>query len=166
MPVVPNAGEVTSLILWHCKFSTLEAIASFTKLKALKVASYPDATLEPLRKLKDLEWLSILHLPRVNDLEPLSGLRKLTALELATQPSWDTSGKRQVVKTLDPLAQLPRLAYLALLGVVPENRSLEVLEASSSLLTARFSGFPAIEAERFYSVSAVENSHVPSFPEA
>jgi hypothetical protein len=105
-------------------------------------------------------------LPKVHDLEPLGALRKLISLELATQPSWDSSGKRQVVKSLDPLAKLPRLAYLALLGVVPESKSLVSLEGSPSLVTGRFSGYPAKEVKRFYGASTLENTHVPSFPEA
>ena len=166
MPAVPNAGEITSLMVWHCKFDSLESLGSFTKLRALKIAGYPDSSLETLKRLKQLQWLSVLHLPEVRDLEPLGALRKLISLELATQPSWDSSGKRQVVKSLDPLAKLPRLAYLALLGVVPESKSLVSLEGCPSLVTARFSGYPATEVKRFYGASTLENAHVPSFPEA
>nr|WP_296016747.1 hypothetical protein [uncultured Acidovorax sp.] len=166
MPTVPAAEEVTSLIVWHCKFSTLSSLASFTKLKSLKIASYPDASLEPLENLRRLEWLSILHLPKIDNLEPLAKLRNLVSLELATTPGWDASGKRQVVKSLHPLTRLPNLAYLALFGVTPEDKSLAPLEAASSLLSVRVSGYPVNETKRFYSAFSVTNEHVPSFPDA
>jgi hypothetical protein len=166
MPTVPNADDITSLMVWHCKFDTMEGLATFKNLKALKIASYPDSSLEPLGELRHLEWLSILHMPKINDLEPLARLKKLTALELATLPSWDASGKHQVVRSLDSLGQLPGLRHVALLGVVPENESLANLEGCLSLRTARASGYPVAEAKRFFSSSPVENAHVPSFPKA
>ena len=166
MPVVAAAGDVTSMIVWHCKFATLRSLASFTNLRALKIATYPDASLEPLLGLNHLEWLSVVHLPKVNDLEPLTMLSKLVSLELATLPSWDASRKRQVVKSLHPLGRIPRLAHLALFGVIPEDKSLAPLEAISSLRTARVSGYPAKEMKRFYETTSLANDHVPPFPNA
>jgi len=166
MPAIPNADQVTSLIIWHCKYESLASLSAFTNLTALKIASYPDQSLKPLEKLNKLEWLSVLHFPKVNDLAPLAKLRALVSLELATLPSWDASGKRQLVASLQPLAKLPRLAFLGLLGVIPEDKSLSVLEECRALSTAKVSGYLAAEMKRYYAASGVENAHVPSFPEA
>lgn len=165
MPAVRDAENVTSLTIWHCKFDTLDCLTAFRSLKALKIAGYPDTSLAPISQLKQLEWLSILHLPKVSDLEPLTELSNLVSLELATLPSWDASGKRQMIRSLDPLAHLPRLAHLALHGVVPDNKSLSSITTCSSLRTARLSGYPAAEVKRFYATSSAQNSHVPEYPE-
>lgn len=166
VPGVSAPGEVTSLTVWHCKFATLERLAIFTNLRALKIATYPDASLESIQGLKHLQWLSVVHMPKVSDLEPLTKLDKLVSLELATLPSWDASSKRQVVNSLHPIARMPRLQFLALFGVIPKDKSLAALEASSSLQTARVSGYPAKEMKRFYEASSLPSYHVPPFPDA
>jgi len=166
MPVIPNADQVTSLVIWHCKYESLASLSAFPNLTALKIANYPEDSLKPLEKLKQLEWLSILHLPEVKDLAPLAKLRSLVSLELATLPSWDSSGKRQLINSLQPLTKLPRLAFLALLGVVPEDLSLAKLDECRALSTVRVSGYLSGETKRYYAASGVENAHVPSFPEA
>jgi hypothetical protein len=53
------------------------------------------------------------------------------------------------------------LESLALLGVVPPDRSLVPLEDAPMLKSARFLGFPKAEVERFYKTTGVENMQLP-----
>jgi hypothetical protein len=150
-------AKVTSLKVWYCKYQTLEALRTFIDLRTLAIASFPDDSFEAIGALKQLESLQVLHFPRVSSLEPLRGLSKLRSLSLESLPSWDSSSKRLVVDSLAPLADLPNLEVLRLLGVVPQNQSLAPLEKSKSLRVARFHGYAASEKERFFQSSGVES---------
>jgi hypothetical protein len=114
-----------------------------------------------LAALGDLQYLRILHLPRVTDLGPLERLQRLETLSLEMLPSWDSSGKLTVVDSLDPIGRLVRLKHLALFGVVPKNRSLAAVQRCRSLVSARFSKYPKGEVQRFYAETAVADDHVP-----
>jgi hypothetical protein len=50
LPVPPDPTAVTAMRIWHCKYRSLVGLVSFTGLRTLIVASYPDASLEPLRQ--------------------------------------------------------------------------------------------------------------------
>ena len=136
--------------IWHCKFKSLSRIEDLRELRELAVATYPDDSLESIGKLMSLEYLSILHLPKVVDLWPLAALSKLSTLSLSTLPSWDSSGKVSVVSSLRPLAELPNLRHLELFGVVNPEKSLVDLEVCRTLKSARFSKYPKAEIERYY----------------
>ncbi len=155
-PALPAAESVTSLRVWHCKYASLAPVRALAALRKLVVATYPDDSLEHLSELPALEELEIIHFPRVATLEPLAKLRGLRTLKLASLPSWDSSSKRLVVESLEPLAQLPRLEVLHLLGVVPRNRSLAALESSESLRAIRLLGYSPEERNRFFQVTHVE----------
>jgi hypothetical protein len=160
-PRVQDQGTVRTLRVWHCKYRTLAPITSFRALEGLEIATYPDETFELVAELEHLRYLRVLHLPRVTDLGPLSALRSLVTLRLATLPSWDTSDTKSIVRSLAPLAELPALQHLELLGVVPEDRSLAPLEHCESLRSGRFSQFPKREVERFYVKTTVANAFAP-----
>ena len=128
MPSDPEADKITALRVWHCKYVSLAPIVLYPNLTTLVVATYPDADLEPIASLKALEYLSILHLPRVTDLTPLATLSRLRTLRMATLPGWDASGKVTEVDSLRPLALLPELTHLELFGVRPASGSLGDLE--------------------------------------
>ena len=166
MPAVPDPDAVTSLCIWHCKYRTLDPVRSFRGLRALKIASFPDASLELLTGLMHLEWLSILHLPNITSLAPIPALQNLRWLELKTLPSWDASRKRTVVESLSPLAKLPNLKHLSLLGVVPESKSLATLSECRGLVSARLQGFARKDIERFFEESSVANEFIPEWAEA
>ena len=121
----------------------------------------PDESFEFLAGLSNLQWLSVLHLPKVSDLSSLSGVSSLRFLELQTLPSWDTSNKRTVVESLSPLLSLPNLEHVSLLGVVPASLSLTQLSGCVSLKSAMFHGYPASEVARFFTGSAVANASMP-----
>ena len=161
MPDIAEPLKVQSLTVWHCKFQTLEPLASFRNLTRLAIAGFPDESFEPISTLTNLRELSVLHFPRVRSLSPLKQLVQLVALSLESLPSWDTSRRQLVVESLSPLAELPSLAHLQLFGVVPPERSLAALEATSSLKSARFQGYPSAESERFYLAKGVKNAPYP-----
>jgi hypothetical protein len=149
-PAIENPSEYASAKIWHCSYRTLEPLRSFRELRELTIASYPDATLEILGGLIRLESLEILHLPKVTTLSPLSGLTRLRKLSLQTLPSWDASGRKTIVESLAPIAHLPCLEELELLGVVPESRAVdELLHCRGTVLNrVRVSQYAAAEMER------------------
>lgn len=161
-PLGAMPAGVDSLCVWHCKYKTLKPIAELRQLRALRIASFPDETLDFLSELKGLEWLSILHLPKVTSLGPLGQMADLRWLALQTLPSWDASRKRTVVDSLRPLAELPRLQHVSLLGVIPEDRSLHDLKVAGNLKTARLHGFPKDVTANFFAETAVQNAHIPA----
>jgi hypothetical protein len=161
-PQVENPREIHSLSVWHCKYKTLQSLAEFANLRALKIATFPDASLEFISELKQLEWLSILHLPKITNLNPLSSMATLRYVELQTLPSWDISRKRTTVDTLVPLTRLSALEHLSLLGVVSKAKSLSEIEACTSLRSAKFFGYPKQEIDRFFSLPPkIVDRHIP-----
>jgi len=150
MPTAADPAAVTSAQIWHCAYSSLEEIAAFL-----------DTSLGRLSSLSKLTYLRVVHLPRVTDLSPLASLTELRSLSLETLPSWDASSKRTVVASLDPITRLEKIEHLSLLGVVPEDRSLTVLQQCTTLRTARFHGFAKAEVARFLSLTGVSIAHCP-----
>ena len=161
MPLVSEAENLLSLCVWHCKYQTLQPLSAFRTLRILKIAGFPDDTFEFLRGLDQLEWLSIVHLPKVTNLRPIAALRNLQFLELQTLPSWDASRKRTVVESLAPLTELPTLRHVSLLGVIPKDNSLIALSGCRTLQSGKFHGYPKGEAERFLTESSIEDAHMP-----
>lgn len=153
--------DTTALRVWFCKYQDLGAIASVTSLRVLVVAGYPNATLEPIASLGALEYLSLVHLPKVTDLGPLESLSSLRVLRLQTLPSWDSSGKVTEVSSLAPLAKLGDLRHLELFGVRPTSRSLAELEACPSLESVRVSKYPNAEVLRFRAATEVSDAFAP-----
>jgi hypothetical protein len=127
----------------------------------LDIGSWPDADLESLFGLGHLEYLSILHLPKVSSLQPLAGLSRLKVLRLETSPGWDSSSKVTRVDSLEPIARLASLVSLELFGIVPPDRSLAALEDCPSLRTALFHKYPKSEVSRFYESTAVSAAFAP-----
>jgi hypothetical protein len=99
-PAHQDPSRVTALRVWHCKYESMEGLAAFANLKTLVIASYPDADLGPIGILSRLEYLSIMHMPRVSELTPISQLLGLKTLRLSTLPSWDSSDKKTIVRSL------------------------------------------------------------------
>jgi len=161
MPGHPTPAEVTALRVWHCKYKSLGSLATFTNLRTLVIATYPDADLTPLNGLSQLEYLSVMHMPKVSDLDPLGQLHKLKTIRLSTLPSWDSSGKKTIVHSLAPLTGLPHLAHLELFGVLPEDGKLNALENCQSLESIRVSKYKKSEIERFYRSTGLPNSFAP-----
>jgi hypothetical protein len=156
--------QIVGLRVWHCKFATLGPIARLRRLRSLVIASFPDSSLEMLSELRELRYVSVLHLPKVKSLGPLQRLHKLESLSLATLPSWDASRKTTRVETLAPLGELTSLRHVSLFGVVSEDETLRPLEKCTHLSSARFSRWPKAEVERFYSTTGVSDAHVPEPP--
>ena len=80
---------------------------------------------------------------------------------METIPTWDSSDKVTEVSSLEPIAQLTNLRHLALLGVIPNDRSLSAIERCRGLMSARFSKYPEAEVARFHQATGVSDTHVP-----
>ncbi len=161
-PEVSEPASVRTLRIWHCKYRTLAPVARLVRVEGAELATFPDQTLEPLGGLTALRYLHVLHLPGVGDLSPLANLTSLATLRLATLPSWDASGRTQLVQSLAPLASLPNLRHVELFGVVPRDGSLAPLERCQSLISARVSKFPKEETDRFYAAIAISDDFAPA----
>ena len=159
MPVMADPLAIESLRIWHCSYTTLDPLTALKNLRALTIATFPDKSLDALGTLENLQELRILHLAKVDDLQPLAKLAHLESLALETLPSWDASKKRTVVASLEPLTHIPGLKHLSLIGVISSDRSLAVLERCKSLVSAIFHGYPKEEIARFFAVTGVENAH-------
>ena len=147
-PTVPDPGSFTTARIWHCSHKSLAALSEFKNLRELVIATFPDDSFAPLSMLTKLEKLSVLHLPNVNAVTHLAPLESLVSLELATLPSWDSSGKVTEVNSLSPLRLLPKLRRIALYGIVPRDRKVDDLIAIDSLREARLSKYPKSELQR------------------
>jgi hypothetical protein len=147
-PAIDEPETITSARIWYCTYTSLESISKLINLKTLTIASYPDSSLEPLSALHKLESLELVHFPNVKSLLPLSDLKELKKLSLSTLPSWDSSGKTIVVKSLEPIAKLNSLEELSLFGVVPESKDVEALLTSPSLKKVRISKYPKSEQQK------------------
>lgn len=110
-----------------------EDLANFPNLIELGIFDYRSTSFAPLNPLRALRRLSIVHFPRVTDLEPLARLSGLEELTLETLPSGDASGKHQVVASFRPLAPLKKLRVLRLAGVRAEDNDLSPLDGLKAL---------------------------------
>jgi hypothetical protein len=161
-PRLASASTLTALRVWHCAYKSLAPLSALETLRTLVIATYPDASLEPLAGLKQLEYLRVVHMPGVTDLSPLAGLEQLRVLRLETLPSFDAKGNVQEVNSLDPIGSLPALESLELFGVLGQGpQSLRELERSTSLKTVRLSQYPAEEEERYRAEAGVGNDRAP-----
>jgi hypothetical protein len=114
-------------------FKVYEDLSGLPDLVQLTIMDYAPASFTPLAGLRTLRILSVTHFPNVESLEPLAGLADLEELTLQTLPSWDASGKRQVVESLRPLASLGKLRSLSLGGVIAHDGDLAPLGGLEAL---------------------------------
>ena len=143
--------------IWHCNFHSLKSIHECNNLEQLSIATLPESDFEFLSKCPNLKLLSIVHLPEIESFESFPILNQLETLSLSTLPSWDSSGKKTVVDSLAPLANLPNLKHVELFGVVPEDLSSESLSIFDNLQSARFSKYPKRLLNAFYKQSGVSD---------
>lgn len=164
MPKIENPSKVTSMKIWHCNFHSLKSIHECNNLEQLSIATLPESDFEFLSKCPNLKLLSIVHLPEIESFESFESfpiLNQLETLSLSTLPSWDSSGKKTVVDSLAPLANLPNLKHVELFGVVPEDLSSESLSIFDNLQSARFSKYPKRLLNAFYKQSGVSDDWAP-----
>jgi hypothetical protein len=161
MPDLAGVNSITSAKIWHCKFKTLVPIGECINLKQLVIGGLPDADLNWLINLTNIEYLSINHLPGVTDLGPLSALKNLVTLSLSTSPSWDSSGKTTLVQSLGPLSSLTQLNHLELFGIHDADYNLDPITSCKSLISARFSKYPKKKLDKFYQTMAVTDDFAP-----
>ncbi len=127
--------QVTNLKLriWKSGVEHFENLANFPNITELDIFDYRAPSLTPLRALRGLRRLSVIHFPHVSSFEPLSELRQLEELVLETLPSGDASGKRTLVETFRPLARLSQLRVLKLAGVSVLDNDLSPLGELTAL---------------------------------
>jgi hypothetical protein len=159
-PAVARPQDVTSACIWFCRYRSVDALAGFGHLRELKIGGLPDDSLQAIGALAELRYLSIVDLPAVHSLEPLRGLARLETLSLATLPEWQ-GRRRQVVASLEPIAALPALTHLELLGVCPPDLSLAPLELCPNLVSARFTQYPPREVDRFELITQIPGDFAP-----
>lgn len=164
-PQVADPDSVRSAKVWFCNYKSLGSLAELRNLEELVIAGFPDESFEFLARLEKLRLLSVVHMPQIFDIAPLTKLTQLTSLSLSTLPSWDASRKTTTIKSLEPLAAIPELAHLELFGVCPPDKLLGPLEKCRRLQTARISQYPRAEMSRFYAATNVDNrfNAAPSF---
>lgn len=154
----PDVNEplmYTSARIRHCAYKTMVPLVAFANLRRLDIIIYPDDTLEPLGRLKELEELSILSLPRVTSLAPLVSLTRLRKLELAMIPN----GVADVteVDSLAPLCALPNLQEVHLLGVRSSDHRVDDLIGCPTLRIATASHYPQSEIARLRTALAARH---------
>lgn len=159
-PRIDSPHTVSSLRVWHCKYKSLAPVGELVNLEELIIATFPDPSLDFLRNLRKLRYLSVLHLPKVTSVEALSELKDLETLSLRTLPSWDSSSKRTLVETFEPLRSLPRLKHIELIGVEAKESPFEVLKSLPSLKTMLVSGLAKEECAKLVE-AGVEESGAP-----
>lgn len=157
-----NPEEVTSLRVWNCKYRSLKAIEECVNLRELVIAPLPDDSIDFLAGLKKLEYLRILHMPKVHHVSALAELDALICLSLATSPGWDSSHKRTVIDTLEPIGGLPSIKHIELFNIVSADGSLDPLARLPHLESARFSGYSVDEVERFYAMTRAQENFNPN----
>lgn len=160
-PEVEDPDAIRSARIWFCKYNSLEQLANLRNLEELVIAGFPDDSLDFIGRMEKLYLLSILHMPKVSNIAPLAGLKRLTTLSLSTLPSWDSSRKTSTILSLEPLASIPKLAHLELFGICPPNKSLLPLESCKCLETVRVSQYPRAEVARFYAKTGLANQFNP-----
>jgi hypothetical protein len=96
---IENPLDFTEIKIWHCRYQSSNQISDFQNIENIEIATYPDASFES-GKLPKVKSLKIIHLPKVNDISPLSKLESLETLYLAILPCWN---KFQYIASLKPL---------------------------------------------------------------
>jgi hypothetical protein len=163
MPQIEKPEEVISMTIWHCNFESLIQLRNCVNLEQLSIATLPGNNFNFLSNCLKLKFLSIAHLPDITTLESFPILKQLETVSLETLPSWDSSGKKTVVDSLQPLSKLANLKYLELFGVVPKEVSLDSLTVFSGLQSARFSKYPKKITNAFYKHFKVSDDWAPEF---
>jgi len=160
LPVHHDVEAVGSLRIWQCRYDSLMPLEEYINLKTLVVDGVPDEHLDFLSDLRGLRYLSLTGLPKVQDLSPLARLQGLECVTLENKA--DYTGRGSEVDSFDPLARLPNLRHVAILGIKPRDRTLSGLERLRNLQTAIFDSLPSSEVQRFYGVMGNLAGRIPA----
>jgi hypothetical protein len=160
-PKISNRDDIRTLRIWHCKYKSMREIANLPNLEVLVIASFPETSFDVLANLTKLQYLSVLHMPKVSNLRALAGLRNVESLSLSTSPAWDAAKRCTIVESLEPIVSMGEIKHLELFGVCPPDRSLAVLTQCKNLQSARFSHYSESEVEKFYREAGVSNVFNP-----
>jgi hypothetical protein len=87
----------------------------------LCLSLYDPESIEELADCGDVEALTMEHFPKIHSLAPVGKMRNLRWLTLKTQLGWDGTNRTLEVETFMPLAELPLLEEVLILGVAPKR---------------------------------------------
>jgi hypothetical protein len=107
------------------RITTLAPLRRLPNLQALSLEDPP--VLHGLERLQNLRCLTMRHFRRINSLSAVADLPELRALSLSTIPSWDASRRCLQVESFEPLRKAAALESLALMGVWPQDGRLDAL---------------------------------------
>jgi hypothetical protein len=162
-PVADNKEDITSIKVWNCKYKNFDALSEFITLEEIAILRYPNTSLDIFLSMPKLRHLEITHLPKITDFSALPKLDNLESLSFSTLPSWDFSGKRLQIPSLEIFSQMKALKHLELIGARFPDESLVLLEKSKTLKTLIGTQYSETEKERFYQVTGCIKSRLPKF---
>jgi hypothetical protein len=110
---------------------TFSDIQQFSERRSLKLDGCDSLSL--LAQNSDIEMLCLRHFPKLRSLEPLRKLKKLRYLSLSTDIGWDGTNRHLIVDSFEPLVGLKKLELLEIIGVVPKKGRLQPLSRIPTL---------------------------------
>jgi len=153
LEIVGQLRGLEILVLEHMG-KGLEKIGELSKLKALRLFAFKAAGLAGIEGLAGLRYLDIEHAPKLSSLEPLRSLCRLEWLSISTPPSWDASRKTIKIDNLAPLADLGRLRFLSLRGVEPRSGGIAAIAELKHLEELVFSHVFSLTMEDYARLAA------------
>jgi hypothetical protein len=136
---VGSLTQLCWLALDHCGARGLAGFGGLTNLRALSLFAFKAASLDGIETLPALEYLQIEHAPKIASLDPLGECRQLRWLWISTPADWDAARKTIRVAGLAPLSRVLSLEFLTLMGVEPNDASLQPLARLTRLKRLGFS---------------------------
>ncbi len=161
MPDIACPEKIKSIRVWHCNYESLDERKKCINIKKLVIATLPEVNFKFLSDLTNLKYLEIIHLPKITSLEGLRRLKNLEVLSLSTLPSWDASGKVTIVSSMKTLCALPNLKHIELIGVLPETKLPDELKECRRLLSAKFSKYHKKSVNEFFEITGIKDDWAP-----
>lgn len=120
---------IEALWLKWSGIKSLESLLKLNKLQSLHIGSSTQLeSITPLEHLKQLKWLELENIRKIQDLSPLGECAQLVGLGVGGS-MWAT----QRVDSLGPLSKLTGLKYLSIANLRSADRSLKPLHGLHNL---------------------------------
>lgn len=154
--IVAKLQHLDFLRIDFCGKHRLQEIGRHSHVKALELNVFHPESLEGLESFAALEYLFIVHAPKITSFAPLASLAQLKGLLVTTPPSWDASRRTIRIQTIAPLSNLRQLEQLSLTGVEPTTDGLQPLH-ELTLEALHISHVPSLTLEDYARLAA----HLP-----